>query len=227
MFLKFLGKGSAMNPALGNTSAYFTLGKCLYLIDCGWSVFERLIEAEDLSRYDIMVLLTHLHADHVGSLGTLIAYQNKLQKKEIALYHPEESLVELLGLMGVRPKDYDHISGKELNHEAFSLKAVEVPHTDTMTCYGFFLEVEGKQIFYSGDSSTVPECGLTALMEGQIDELYLDIASRESDSHCSIAEAEGLIPPEFRNKVYAMHFDGDYKDELQSLGFRTVTTVSE
>lgn len=39
MDLKFLGCGSAFNPVYGNTSAYFIIGKHLYVIDAGESVF--------------------------------------------------------------------------------------------------------------------------------------------------------------------------------------------
>ena len=36
--LRFLGRGAAFNPALGNTSAYVREGERLLLLDCGESV---------------------------------------------------------------------------------------------------------------------------------------------------------------------------------------------
>ena len=38
MDLKFLGCGSAFNPVYGNTSAYFTIGQDLYVIDAWESI---------------------------------------------------------------------------------------------------------------------------------------------------------------------------------------------
>lgn len=42
MELQFLGCGSAFNPLLGNTSSYIEIGRHLYLIDAGESVFYKL-----------------------------------------------------------------------------------------------------------------------------------------------------------------------------------------
>lgn len=69
MDLNFLGCGSAFNPLYGNTSAYFTNKDQLYVIDGGESVFLKLYQKELLKKYaGITIMVTHMHADHVGSL---------------------------------------------------------------------------------------------------------------------------------------------------------------
>ena len=75
MELIFLGWGAAFNPKEGNNSAYFVENNQLFLIDCGESIFERLIESGVLERIQsINLMITHTHSDHVGSLGSLVMY---------------------------------------------------------------------------------------------------------------------------------------------------------
>ena len=42
--ITFLGSGSAFNPLLGNTSAYFVRNNKFFLIDAGETVFTKLNE---------------------------------------------------------------------------------------------------------------------------------------------------------------------------------------
>ena len=75
MDLQFLGRGAAFNPKEGNNSAYVIENNQLFLIDCGESIFERIMENGLLDKIDgINVMITHTHSDHVGSLGTLTMY---------------------------------------------------------------------------------------------------------------------------------------------------------
>lgn len=60
MNLKFLGRGSAFNPKEGNTSAYFIDNNQLFLIDCGETVFEKLVDSDLLKNIDsINLMITH------------------------------------------------------------------------------------------------------------------------------------------------------------------------
>ena len=73
--LNFLGIGSAFNPVLDNTGAFFTDNGDFYLIDCGESTFKKIWNMEEMIQSrNIFILITHLHCDHVGSLGSLISY---------------------------------------------------------------------------------------------------------------------------------------------------------
>ena len=89
MNLLFLGRGAAFNPKEGNTSAYFLENNQLFLIDCGESVFERIINKKILNNIEtINVIITHTHSDHVGSLGSLISYSYYKLHKPINIIVP-------------------------------------------------------------------------------------------------------------------------------------------
>ncbi len=76
--LKFLGRGSCFNVKEGNTAAYIkdpTGNGDLLLIDCGGTVFQKILELDllkDVKR--LYVIITHTHADHIGSLADLLYY---------------------------------------------------------------------------------------------------------------------------------------------------------
>ena len=107
MDLNFLGCGSAFNPLYGNTSAYFTNKDQLYVIDGGESVFLKLYQKELLKKYaGITIMVTHMHADHVGSLPSIISYCYYVLGKKVTVIYPEKSLWILLGLMGIDPDIY-------------------------------------------------------------------------------------------------------------------------
>ena len=115
MDLTFLGRGSAFNPKEGNTSAYFIDNNELFLIDCGESVFSELITnniLDNISKINLMI--THTHSDHIGSLGTLISYSNKLLNikpniiiSDNLLYLDDLKL--LLKIVGIKKEEYNLI----------------------------------------------------------------------------------------------------------------------
>ena len=88
MELTFLGRGAAFNAEEGNTSAYFIEDNKLFLIDCGESVFATLKKRGLLEVEEIYVLISHLHCDHCGSLGTLGLYCKYVLNKKLQFVIP-------------------------------------------------------------------------------------------------------------------------------------------
>ena len=77
--LSFLGIGGAFNVNLKNCSAFYKVNKKLILIDCGESIFEEILNKNILDDIeDLTIIITHFHSDHVGSLGSLIFYSDKI-----------------------------------------------------------------------------------------------------------------------------------------------------
>ena len=71
--LTFLGNDSGFGDR--NNSAYLKYKNELFIIDCGFTVFNEVKNKFDFTKYkNINVIITHLHNDHGGSLSQFILY---------------------------------------------------------------------------------------------------------------------------------------------------------
>lgn len=226
MRLNFFGRGSAFLPDLGNTNAYFHHENNFFMLDCGESTFHKVWQFEELEKCDeIVVLVTHLHADHVGSLGSLLSYCYCVLNRRLMIVHPEETIVELLDLLGIERKFYDY--SKELPERfGFQAEPIPVKHVDNMKCYGYLLKDQENTIYYSGDAATVPDEILGGFLTGEIEKVYQDVSTHEQShpTHCHISTLEELIPPEKRNQVYCMHLDQMDEEFYTKRGFQVART---
>lgn len=222
MDLNFLGYGSAFNPLYGNTSAYFTNKDQLYVIDGGESVFLKLYQKELLKKYaGITIMVTHMHADHVGSLPSIISYCYYVLGKKVTVIYPEKSLWILLGLMGIDPDIYIPVESSLFTAEGLKVWAVSVKHADDISCFGYIIEFAGEKIYYSGDSYEIPKDVLDGFYKREISTIYQDTTEFTSDhrSHCPLEELEECIPADLRRNVFCMHFTTDFTEKLKKKGF--------
>lgn len=68
--LTFLGSESGFGEK--NTSAYFEIENKIWLIDCGFTVFNEVRNCLDLNKYEeVNVIITHLHNDHARIFRTI------------------------------------------------------------------------------------------------------------------------------------------------------------
>ncbi|HWR11346.1 MAG TPA: MBL fold metallo-hydrolase [Rectinemataceae bacterium] len=230
MDIRFLGTGSAFNPIMDNSNAFFTVGKKFFLLDCGETAFGRIWNLPAyLDCEEVIAIVTHLHADHVGSLGSLISYSHYVTGKKVTVVHPLETIVHLLDLVGINRACYrfqklrqDETGSLEAG---VTIKPLVVDHVPDMTCFGYIISDGGESVYFSGDAKSVPDEVVEGLKSGAIDKAYQDTSNRESDhpTHASLSYLEALIPPRFRHKVYCIHLDYDYRDLLLSKGFGVVT----
>ncbi len=223
--LQFLGTGSAFNTALGNTSAWLRQEGEMVLIDCGGSVFGRLLEKRLLAgvtRLDIC--LTHTHGDHVGSLGDLILYSWLMLGVVPTVRHPEPArIIRLTELLGVPPEAFV-LEGAELFTVGDWLTARFEPqvHADTMPAFGLELALGNRRLWYSGDSRGIPARILARFLAGEITCLYQDTAGQERPDglHLSLAGLTALIPAPLRSRVVCMHLDESFDPvQAEALGF--------
>ena len=71
--LTFLGYGNAFAKMSKNTSAFLIFDDIFLLFDCGENIFEILEQKKPfLSCKKIIILLTHFHSDHTGSVGSFV-----------------------------------------------------------------------------------------------------------------------------------------------------------
>lgn len=235
--LKFLGSGSAFNTKLGNNSAYYKEGNQMLLIDCGSNIFQRIKENNVLDGIeDIHVLVTHTHADHVGSLADLILYtyysHGEFAKPKVTVYSPFDTGVsELLKLNGCLSNVHhkEVLSGGEndtfnTGKAAFFFK--RNTHVEELYSYNVTLIIQNKSIWYSGDTNSIMGFFLDQINNERFDYAFIDTckADYEGNVHLSLRKLAELIPQEFRHKVWCMHLDeGFIREEAEQLGFNVVT----
>ena len=228
MILNFLGLGSAFFPELKNTSAYYETEDTLYLFDCGETVFEELLRRNLINKKNIKILITHTHCDHVGSLGSLLSYCYFIQNKKVGeVIHPTDHVKKFLDIVGIDKALYNYKTS--LNDENISVEPIIVPHVEDMVSYGYLITVGDKKVFYSGDCARIPDVILEKYLNGEIDEMYLDISSKKSShaAHGNIFDLEEMIPFEKRKWVYCMHLDRDYRDMMKEKNFGIIKIEGE
>lgn len=243
--LKFIGSGDAFNIERGNTSAYFIFKKTLVLIDCGETVFSRIIKLKLLKDIDrVIILITHLHSDHVGSLGTFVAYLKFIAVIKPEIYIPNDDFMNYINNIGIESTWYQgYIVGvnKDFpiihdNNNWIYSKYIYTNHKPEMNCYGLILgsfvyKLEGEilhrisAIYYSGDSYIIPNEILILLINNELDRLYQDTCSYKCDNnpHMNIEKLIQSIPDNYKKYIYCMHIDQSFDiDKAKSYGFNVV-----
>jgi len=235
--LKFIGSGSAFNTKLGNNSAYYKEGNQMLLIDCGSNIFQRIKESNLLQGIEhIHVLITHTHADHIGSLADLILYTyysyEEFAKKKVTVYSPfDTGFSEVLKLNGC-VNGVHHIEVPiggstifEIDND-FGFSFNRNKHVEELFSYGLELNLDGKLLWYSGDSCEIEDELKEIINSNGYDEIYIDTckADYEGNVHLSLRKLTELIEPEYRSKVWCMHLDeGFIREEAYALGFNVVS----
>ena len=229
MKLTFLGLGSAFNPDMENTNAFFVQENELYLLDCGETAFGRIWNSQALGNCSrVTVAITHLHCDHAGSLGSLISYCALVLKKPIRVIHPLETIRDLLDLMGIKRSFYTWLPSLE-TETGVSFRPVEIEHVDNMRCFGYIISDSEKTVYCSGDAKSIPPDVMEAFLKGDLDEIYQDTSLETGDhaTHASFAWLEKTFAPEFRSRVYCIHLDKDYREIIRAAGFRVPDTIKD
>lgn len=209
MDIHFVGTGGAFDYQYGNSSALIDRGGERYLIDCGHDVYANLRKKSVIEPIDY-VLITHFHADHVGSLSTFILHHHLFVKgKQLQILYPDKSFKDAL-----------------YNYLKFSLQKPEKyiafipmdnrPHLDHVNTFGkhvagmqtySYAFYEGEElIFYSGDTSDAdPTFEYLETHAKPHTRVFHDITfDRQNGSHTYFKE---LTPYQDTYEIYGYHCD--------------------
>jgi ribonuclease Z len=159
----FLGtSGYVPTPERDNASFVLKAGEHAILIDCPGSPLRKLAAA-GIRPLDVgSIFITHVHADHVCGLPSLI-HGLMLRDHVFRLYGSAETIDfcgRLLDLFGLREPKYKTrvefvplAPGERTEvREGVEATAGSVPHHSSSLAYEFQLVPDGKRVFFSGDT---------------------------------------------------------------------------
>ena len=199
--LKFIGIESGFGK--NNNSAYIELDDKFILIDCGFTVFDKLKEKFDFNKYkSINVIITHLHNDHAGSLTQFILYMWYIYNKKVIVISKCKNMEQYLKITGAPKEAYELLDDFE------NIEFIKTEHVKELDFYGFRARFNNKNILYTGDTKII-EPFLKYLYN--LDELYIDV-SKYGGVHIKFEDViEKLRKIKIQGvNIYLMHID-DYE----------------
>lgn len=230
--LTFLGTGGAFNTKRGNTSAYFELGTELFIIDAGEDVFAKLMNKNSFDgKTRVNIFITHLHSDHAGSLGTLIAYLYikvfNMDRSKVCVYFPSEAINELLALQGIRQDMYTlfinrwdelYIDGYEKQPEYIfdsTHHTDELNYNNETNCFSIEFVLRNEfSFYYSGDTC---EFSQKLMNPYAFDKIYHEVTTNKGATvhfqYEKLLEVTKDMPADQKKKITLMHLDEDFDIE--------------
>lgn len=229
MKLQFLGNGSGFSDE--HTSAFFSfLDKELVIIDCPISTFQKV--KHTLHSYEnIYVLITHTHGDHIGGLGLLAQYAFFTQKKLLNIVAPSAAVAKdistVLTIEGNESSWYNLVTADSVSSKQWFNDCILTKHSPQLEgkCFGYHLTVDGKNVVYTGDTSTL-EPFLPYITDGSY--LYVDTSVFYGQIHLKLSEAlEDFIAFTKRGiTVYLMHLDDPVEAEKIVADYPNIKVVT-
>lgn len=220
MELSFLGYGDSYNYINGNNSAFFKRDRNLFIFDMGQSIFAKILYLKLLDNIDnVVIFLTHLHLDHIGSLGEALTYF-KIFNKNISfkIVYPSFSLLkDALKLYPLEEKDVITSIEGDILGVKFLVK--EARHISNSYCC--FISCDSSRFYYSGDNSELNPLALDMLRNNKLDYFYQDVSISSSSYHIGYEELKRNIERKYRDKLILMHLPSNF-DEIKAKedGFR-------
>ncbi len=235
MKCSFLGRGAAFYPHEGNTSAFLRGNGRLLLLDCGESVFSRLIECRALEGVsEVWIAVSHLHSDHCGSLGSLVLYCAQRLGFNAKVLLPDDpvyagQLRQLIQLFGVPEQLVTYLPDTALQgfDSIDSFRYAPTRHAPGMRCFSFEFETPGGGVLYTADTCVTD--GIAAFIRSHpaFERIYTEaIDAASSEVHLPLHQLASLFPPAMRSRVTIMHLNSaQCEAAAHQLGFQTAELI--
>jgi len=163
----FLGTGgSVATPTRDNTSFLLRHEEGFILVDCPGSVIQKIKKLKFDPRRVGIILLTHIHPDHIYGLPSFV-HSLMLEEEEIILCASEETvsfsrlLLDIFHLrknkikLRIRFRPLAPGQTTKLGN-SLTVKPIRVPHHSSSLAYHFYWEEEKKGLIFSGDTPPHP-----------------------------------------------------------------------
>lgn len=238
--LKFLGNGSCFSTR-GNTSAFINVYDKLILFDCGSTTFNTILQKNiiDDNVHEIIIFITHLHEDHIGSLSSLIMYSKYVKNINVSIICSYDVADDILDYLFITNVDFDIFTLKSFidnekvqifddNNQITNLyiEPIKVNHCDLIS-HAYLIYYNNEVAYYSGDANSIPNIVIDMLINNELNYLYHDVSELDYDNvHMTRKKLCEIIPKEYRNKVYCMHIDDSINEnDLINDGFIITETI--
>jgi len=217
-YIEWIGTGSGLNPSLGNTSFLVRGVDRTLLVDCGFTVPPELIKLKRLNEITDIVL-THIHADHIGGLESLgfmnyFVFKNRGDARP-NLYVGTDDFAQLLwenslsgGMKNIQSdKNEPQKATLETYFKVWIGTKVRVPGLPVATLFPT-LHVQGLEnygvsfdngIWYSGDTVELPQKDPRLIFQD------CQFYETGSDVHISYEKLKIYLSNDVRAKMHLVH----------------------
>ncbi len=232
LHLQMLGTGSAFAKKYYNNNALVQCNGAKLLIDCGYTAPRALHELGITPDQIDGILVTHLHADHIGGIEEMAFQLHYLYHKKTKLFVPSllqrtlwenslkgsmESLQE--GLTGLSSFFDVIILHEEQPLECFDGIQVEIIRTEHIPGKPSFSLVLNQKIFYSADIRFSPDFLQNEVVGARNCQHILHDCQLKGPGIVHTALAELLsLPESIQSKIYLMHYDDDMESYIGQTG---------
>jgi len=218
-----IGTGSAFSKRYYNTNALVYTEDMTLMIDCGVTAPMALHQLnKPLSEIDA-ILITHIHADHVGGLEEF-AFRMKFQYDRKPVLYIAETLVQPIwdhtlrgGLVQQewqRLEDFFEVRPltpgvRTQLAPTLAIELIDTPHIPGKTSYSLYLN---DHFFYSADMRFNPDLLDKLLQERGCNVIFHDCQLQSPGLvHASLEELLTL-PDEVQERIWLVHY-ADERDE--------------
>lgn len=219
--LKFLGRGSAFNIKEGNTCGYFKSGTSLLIVDCGCSMYEKIVKSGILNDVDdVYIAITHLHGDHAGGLGALLDYLYWKKSIVATVIFPYKEMKAYLSLSMIKEYQYEESGGlvlEDFGEGTLNIHPFKTLHVDkNEKTSGYFIQYikDNKSTYFiiDWDAADVNDDIINFIAKNKDSDIYWyhDASSNANEFngiHCSYKTLITRVPEFIRNKCYFVHLD--------------------